>query len=294
MRKKLLVVFTLAILILGMVALAYANAPIKLLFNGEELKTDVAPKLIEGRVLVPIRVIAETLGADVEWNAEQNAVLINNTQTQSLQAQVARLEQALAPQEPLTAVKTWAEGVKMRNAALQYAVMNPELKKEHYAEFAAMNWSTGTSSPWIESYQIMSDTKVDATTYRYEVAFTFTDSTQSKFTNTQYVIVKQYDDKWLLAEIGSVDVRGQITEIFYDSNQQVTGIFVESKSPVNTAYDKAKVMLGPETKIYQGYTNETFLAKDLKEGMTVEAVFNGPVLMIYPVQGGAKEIRVFE
>ncbi|NLC62908.1 MAG: DUF3221 domain-containing protein, partial [Thermoanaerobacterales bacterium] len=45
--------------------------------------------------------------------------------------------------------------------------------------------------------------------------------------------------------------------------------------------------------IFKGYTNEELDANDLKEGDMIEAVFNGPVLMIYPVQGGAKIIRVF-
>ena len=37
-------------------------------WNGEELYTDVPGFLVDGRTLVPIRCISETLGAEVSWN----------------------------------------------------------------------------------------------------------------------------------------------------------------------------------------------------------------------------------
>ena len=42
------------------------------------LSLDVAPVLEEGRVLVPIRFVAESLGANVEWNGEKRMVIIQN------------------------------------------------------------------------------------------------------------------------------------------------------------------------------------------------------------------------
>ena len=44
---------------------------------GEELTSDVNPILVNDRVLVPIRVISETLGAVVEWDGETQTVVIN-------------------------------------------------------------------------------------------------------------------------------------------------------------------------------------------------------------------------
>lgn len=44
--------------------------------NGEEVETDVAPVIKEGRVLVPVRAIVQGLGARVEWNEATDTVTI--------------------------------------------------------------------------------------------------------------------------------------------------------------------------------------------------------------------------
>jgi peptidoglycan/xylan/chitin deacetylase (PgdA/CDA1 family) len=49
---------------------------IKLVINGKEVKT--APTIVDGRALVPIRVVAEELGSSVEWNEANKTVWIAN------------------------------------------------------------------------------------------------------------------------------------------------------------------------------------------------------------------------
>jgi hypothetical protein len=44
--------------------------------NGEEVALEAPPVLRGGRTLVPIRFIAESLGAEVEWDAARRAVVI--------------------------------------------------------------------------------------------------------------------------------------------------------------------------------------------------------------------------
>src|SRR5699024_11206277 len=51
---------------------------IQLYVDDEKVATDVQPVKYNNRVMVPIRVIAETIGADVEWHQDKNAVLINS------------------------------------------------------------------------------------------------------------------------------------------------------------------------------------------------------------------------
>ena len=54
------------------------------------------------------------------------------------------------------AVKLWADGVKQRNAAMQYAALSAVLR-ERYAkdlETTAPNWVTGVSSPWVDDYRV--------------------------------------------------------------------------------------------------------------------------------------------
>jgi hypothetical protein len=56
--------------------LALANSPIKLIVNGVEVFSDVPPQIIDGRTMIPARPLAEALGAKVEWDAENNAVVV--------------------------------------------------------------------------------------------------------------------------------------------------------------------------------------------------------------------------
>ena len=66
------------IMIFGLTAgTAYAADPIKIVIDGKEVKSDVAPAVENGTTLVPLRVISESLGADVVWAASTRTVTIN-------------------------------------------------------------------------------------------------------------------------------------------------------------------------------------------------------------------------
>jgi hypothetical protein len=57
---------------------AIANTPIKLIVNGNLVESDVPPQIISGRTMIPARPLAEALGAKVEWDAENNAVVVTS------------------------------------------------------------------------------------------------------------------------------------------------------------------------------------------------------------------------
>ena len=57
---------------------AYPEQPIKLVVHGNNVETDVAPFIENGRTLVPVRVISETLGFKVQWIAEEEKVVIGS------------------------------------------------------------------------------------------------------------------------------------------------------------------------------------------------------------------------
>ncbi|NDO18925.1 copper amine oxidase N-terminal domain-containing protein [Lachnospiraceae bacterium MD329] len=67
MKKLISVILTLAML-LGMTAIA-ADDEIKVLLDGERIKFDVQPIIENDCTLVPMRTIAEKLGAEVEWKS---------------------------------------------------------------------------------------------------------------------------------------------------------------------------------------------------------------------------------
>lgn len=64
--KKLIVSLILCI-VLVMPVMASASSDITVLVNGAELVTDVDPKIVEGRTMLPMRAIFERLGANVTW-----------------------------------------------------------------------------------------------------------------------------------------------------------------------------------------------------------------------------------
>ncbi|MFT9848503.1 copper amine oxidase N-terminal domain-containing protein [Aneurinibacillus sp. REN35] len=78
-------VLTGAILFSG---IALAASPIKLIVNGEQINSDVPPQVINGRTMIPARPLAEALGAKVEWDAKDNAVVVtsNNAPTKNVKA----------------------------------------------------------------------------------------------------------------------------------------------------------------------------------------------------------------
>lgn len=75
MKKLFYLMVTLCFLLAATPALAQTPS---LIIDDERVKTDVSPQLIEGRVLVPLRVITESLGAKVDWE--------NSTKTAKIKA----------------------------------------------------------------------------------------------------------------------------------------------------------------------------------------------------------------
>ena len=140
----------------------------------------------------------------------KNDTPAENSGTGSENIRVQLLEKALAPHDPLTAVKAWAEAVTTRNGAWQYALLSPELQAEYHDRFAEMNWVTGTSSPWVEKYQVTERYRVDEELYRFAVEFTYTDSTDATFTTKQYVTARKYDDTWLVTKNEKIEVAGRL------------------------------------------------------------------------------------
>lgn len=78
MNKKVLIItcVTAILLLIGSV-IALAGSPIKLMVNGRTIQSDVDPMLVNGRTMVPIRVVAEALGANVTWDEATNTVIID-------------------------------------------------------------------------------------------------------------------------------------------------------------------------------------------------------------------------
>jgi len=76
LKKTLFIVLT-GLFILAAVAGVMAMEPVQLVVDGKALSTSPAPVIQDDRVMVPVRFVAEALGALVSWDEENRAVLIS-------------------------------------------------------------------------------------------------------------------------------------------------------------------------------------------------------------------------
>lgn len=76
MKKRVILPLLLTIAMLfSNHSIARAQQPIKLWINGSYVQTDTSPLIQNNRTLVPLRVISENLGLQVEWDAETKSVM---------------------------------------------------------------------------------------------------------------------------------------------------------------------------------------------------------------------------
>lgn len=68
--------FIQSVLVNSAVLAATSEKEVKVLLDDKSVDFDVPPQIIDGRTLVPIRVIAECSGCIVEWDNANNAVII--------------------------------------------------------------------------------------------------------------------------------------------------------------------------------------------------------------------------
>ncbi|HWP96741.1 MAG TPA: hypothetical protein VN426_07810 [Syntrophomonadaceae bacterium] len=122
------------------------------------------------------------------------------------QMRIRLLEDALAPTTAEGAAYSWAEAVKERNGAWQYAVMDDRLRLQHRKEFESSNWVTGFSSPWVENYQVIRQTQDDEGNISFKVVFDWYTSSGFAYSNSGTLVVSAFDkgtpnERWLLTSL---------------------------------------------------------------------------------------------
>ena len=121
----------------------------------------------------------------------------------SEQIRIELLEDALAPQTAEEGPNDWAEAIKTRNGAWQYALMNDELRQEHLKEFEELNWVTGFSSPWVENYEVSKESEDEAGNVKFKVKFDWYTSAGYAYTNYATLVMSKVGDepnlKWLIS-----------------------------------------------------------------------------------------------
>lgn len=116
------------------------------------------------------------------------------------QRRIELLEDALAPRSADLAAYSWAEAVKTRNGAWQYALMDNNLRAQYRKEFEESNWVTGFSSPWVEKYQVSRETEDEIGNVTFKIVFDWYTSSGYAYSNTATLTVSKFTDpdKWLI------------------------------------------------------------------------------------------------
>lgn len=104
---------------------------------------------------------------------------------------------------PEDAVNVWSNGVKKRNAAIQYSVMTNELKKIYKAQLEKSfpSWVTGTSSPWVDSFIITEYIKKSDNTYTFHIKFTTMTSTGPAGDYNAILTIAEENSFWCISNI---------------------------------------------------------------------------------------------
>ncbi len=96
-------------------------------------------------------------------------------------------------------------------------------------------------------------------------------------------------------EVNSPSIRGQITYVSV-VDDEVIGISIEGEMEQDTVYDKARVGINKETRIYIK-SQDLYIMVDtsaLEEGLLVEALFIDPINLSDPVSAFATEIVILK
>jgi hypothetical protein len=225
MKKKISLVTAILILSVTLVASAYALSPIKIVFDGVELESDVAPINENGRVLVPIRVIAEHFGADVFWDADTNTVQIITAKAQNTEGEketVANLVQdfgsklkqvhLLAPETVLAASIQDSYSDYVTAELLAQWLNNPENAPGRQL-----------SSPWPERIDVLKVEKLNQYVYRVKgeiIELTSVELANGGFAAKRPITlqVEKIDNNWLITAV-TLGTYSETDSIVYENDE---------------------------------------------------------------------------
>lgn len=77
-RKTMTTIIALVALLFFLSSAVQGETFMQIMLDGKQLEVDVAPIVLDGRTMVPLRVIAENLGAAVNWSSVTRTVEITS------------------------------------------------------------------------------------------------------------------------------------------------------------------------------------------------------------------------
>ena len=170
--------------------------------TGKEAISLIPPVVENGITYVPIQYFTEVLGEDVSFGSlgADKTIIRAYTKSDFANNFYNLIKELEMPTTIEDAVNGYAEAVKMRNGAIQYGLLSDELREEKYQEFRELAFVTGTSSPWVDGYEI-----VKIKDYLYQIEFTLkTSMPDDELTSVINLELEQYGPYWRIKSLEEV------------------------------------------------------------------------------------------
>lgn len=188
----------------------------------------------QGHYYLPMEWLEYLFNVKVNYNAAANVLSIQTPDMEKIKDQIAQIENILISSSPDEAIKLWGRGEQIRNGALQYAALSPQLRREADKTYQIRRnyWVTGGSSPHVGPITIEHRDKLSDTKIEYTLSFQEVTNHPPYTTATEKMVVEK------------LSVNGRegwyITQILQSS---VYGI-IDKKSLINTSNIDWQVLAG--------------------------------------------------
>lgn len=122
-------------------------------------------------------------------------------------AQVEFFMQALdelGATSPEQVMKLWIKAEQTRNGVFQYAVACDELKNKIIKKWGLPQenfWIIGGSSPWLDYYEIISNKKLNDSTYKVKIKYYWITSAGPSASTENTLIIVKNKDNWCVKEV---------------------------------------------------------------------------------------------
>lgn len=147
-----------------------------------------APVIMDGVSYVPIDYFTDVLNENVSYDGKVVRLFKQTKDAGNFDKQIINFRN---PTDADECVKMFAEAMKNREGAVQYALCTDELKAKTYEDFKGFDFVTGASSPWISGYE-MNKTSDN----QYTITLHWASSTGAERDSTTTVTVAQNGEYW--------------------------------------------------------------------------------------------------
>lgn len=161
----------------------------------------------QGHFYLPMDWLEHLFKATVAYEETTNILSIQTPDQEKVKAEIALIESTLVPASADEAVKLWGRGEQVRNGALQYAALSPQLRqKADKSDYVLQTyWVTGGSSPWVGPITIKNRDTLSDTRMEYTLSFPEITSGSPYSTATEKMVVEKLlvngQEGWFITEL---------------------------------------------------------------------------------------------